>query len=265
MLVRDAEQEHCFDWSSLEVNQLGWAFFYADKDHEIMPVKAGYRAVLQFQVDGKIEDGGPRSDVISHNLRENANEGSTVLEVLKNLFADETFLPEGFTLAFGLKHLYPLPRPSNKRSYRAESPVARTSDYIFAHLKGDDAVLYRSLTLLGLCDPKVAVAFDPHKSLTGGSMSDAGIPDDVEIGGDIPKDSRASSYVYTSVNRYTKDMEETTAHRLISYHTSIGSNPITRDYHISEDPDDLFEAFGMILHPSLICESYSTTHSSNSV
>jgi hypothetical protein len=94
-----------FDWGSAieaqnDPNQLHWAAFYGDVDHQIEKVWFGARVTLTYLLR--------RGAGAAVHSREAAGEdqASRVREALRALLADPSFLPDGGTLGYPCCHLY---------------------------------------------------------------------------------------------------------------------------------------------------------------
>ncbi|KAK0454110.1 uncharacterized protein EV420DRAFT_1645339 [Desarmillaria tabescens] len=81
---------------------IAYVAFYSDVEHEVLPVTSGARITLTynlyFERAPRFFAAGPVPDA-KHTILKAA---------LKRLIEDETFLPDGGCLAFGLNHQYPL-------------------------------------------------------------------------------------------------------------------------------------------------------------
>ena len=99
---------------------LAYAAFFSDVDHEVDVVRAGYRIAVTYNL--YFGDARPKAPPSENSVR--------LRDELSALLADDTFLPDGGTLGFGLRHAYPL----EKRPGR----VNRLS-YLKTCLKGTDA------------------------------------------------------------------------------------------------------------------------------
>jgi Rps23 Pro-64 3,4-dihydroxylase Tpa1-like proline 4-hydroxylase len=111
---------------------IGYAAFFSDVEHEVSPVISGYRVTLTYNL--YFDDDGPVSaddSVSKHPLL--LNEGA-FREAFTALLENPEFLPEGGTLAFGLRHVYPIQDDLN---------------HVYDILKGSDAVVYQSVSALG--------------------------------------------------------------------------------------------------------------------
>jgi len=55
-ILRHGSMEHVLDWSvngrGEHANEFHWVFFYADVEHEVRPVKSGYRITISYDIHG---------------------------------------------------------------------------------------------------------------------------------------------------------------------------------------------------------------------
>jgi len=174
--------EHVMDWSingrGEHANELHWVFFYADVEHEVSPVKSGYRITISYDIHGthnpyrdvsrfdqtlwvqyqgeayeeeeqygtgKIPESPPHYDDPEHNQYKSALEKvdvawklNPIFRSLLDAFHNKAFLPNGGRLAFGLDHEYGLGG--------WQSPVKKF-DWC---LKGRDAAMFAAVKALGL-------------------------------------------------------------------------------------------------------------------
>ena len=114
-----------YDWGhqvlTPTTHAMAWAFLYSDCEHEVLPVKSGYRVSLAYDVFTKNEG------CIVDSRTE------PVVADLSKMIASPTFFPEGITLGFGCAHSY---------------PVRIKWDTKGRELKGLDRVLFNTLTQL---------------------------------------------------------------------------------------------------------------------
>jgi hypothetical protein len=116
---------------------ISYVAFFSDIEHEVAPVISGHRITLTYNL--YFDDDGPffaNDSVLGHlspPLTRASNE-NLFREAFNSLLANPEFLGDGGTLAFGLRHIYPI-KNSLKHLYNA--------------LKGSDAVVYQSVRALG--------------------------------------------------------------------------------------------------------------------
>ena len=179
--LRHESTEHVLDWSingrGEYVNELHWIFFYSDVEHEINPVKNGYRITISYNIYGnrklyhdvrstewedwdqyanedtdeyneddvgKITDSPPVYQDPEHERYKAALKEvditwklSPIFGGLINAFHNKSFLPNGGYLAFGLDHEYGF---SGHRR-----PIKRFDWF----LKGRDAAMFAAVKALG--------------------------------------------------------------------------------------------------------------------
>jgi hypothetical protein len=116
--------------------------FFSDVEHEVAPVIAGHRVTLTYNLyfdNGK--EPSSKDPVSEHlSLPRAANE-NPFRETFQGLLENPEFLPQGGTLAFGLRHVYPISIDPRK---------CRPLEHIYGTLKGSDAVVYQTARALGL-------------------------------------------------------------------------------------------------------------------
>jgi len=100
---------------------IGYAAFFSDIEHEVLPVTSGHRITLTYNL--YFDDNGP----VYPN-------GGAFHEAFKSLLENPEFLADGGTLAFGLRHVY---------------PIEKNLEHVYSVLKGSDAVVYQSVRALG--------------------------------------------------------------------------------------------------------------------
>ncbi len=139
LLVRHGDQEWTFD-PDLELTStnartpmFGYVALLKGVEHEVAPVISGHRVTLRYllyvDVDPPLPAMDPASGPFSLTVPERA-----FRESLEALLENPEFLPEGGTLGFGLRHIY---------------PVGSTIKHVYGLLKASDAVVYRSFRALG--------------------------------------------------------------------------------------------------------------------
>ena len=145
-VLRKSGEEMTFDWSTSGrkdyPHDLHWIFFYADIEHEILPVKTGYRLTVSYHIFGvrrpSIWQGSDSNDSEEDNGNLTLQCKLTPLfSTFISSYADPKFLPNGGRLAFGLDHEY---------GVAGKSRVKFLDDYY----KGKDAVLVSTLKAMGL-------------------------------------------------------------------------------------------------------------------
>ena len=143
LIIRHNGKEWTFDSakalsevSSSPQVHIGYATFFSDVEHEVKPVRSGYRVTITYNLHF-IDEGTERSPKAAKTY---SSYESDVTSALRSLLADITFLPNGGRLGFGLNYEYPIKlEPDEMHFFNKENPV----DFISRNLKGTDAVLMK--------------------------------------------------------------------------------------------------------------------------
>jgi hypothetical protein len=152
LLLRHRGQEWTFDSgealssaAAKDEPSIGYVAFFSDIEHEVTPVTSGHRITLTFNL--YFDDGGPVSpnDAVSEHLPTPTLPNQVRFrDAFTALLGNPEFLADGGTLAFGLRHVYPIKNDLN---------------HVYNILKGSDAVVYQSVLALGY-EPVLYVYFD---------------------------------------------------------------------------------------------------------
>lgn len=152
LVFRHQGREWTFD-SAAAVSQtstgnscLGYAAFFSDVEHEVLPVTSGYRITLTYNL--YYDDTTGLSQDMSARNTQNAFEAE-----LRRLLDDPQFMPNGGYLGFGLRHVYPLELAENFY------PKRRDLQHILRVLKGADSDVHRAALALGL-STRVHLAYE---------------------------------------------------------------------------------------------------------
>lgn len=148
LVLRHDGQEYTFD-SGLELSRvekpsIGYVAFYSDVEHEVTVVESGYRVSLTYNL--YVSDVTQKQDIpsVPSNPDSVIHNEYDLKQALSDLLNEETFLPEGGTIGFGLLHKYPVSK--------ADGSLAS----VLNCLKGSDAAIQRVCSSLGLVlKPKV--------------------------------------------------------------------------------------------------------------
>jgi len=137
-----------FDWgraiqAQKKPNQLHWAAFFGDVDHQIERIWSGARVTLTYLLR-RGAGGAPSHDAACEDL------APRVQEAWCALLADKSFLPEGGILAYPCCHLY----HQDARFQQKQSPITRQS---VTMLKGRDHLVTATALQAGL-----KVTFKPY-------------------------------------------------------------------------------------------------------
>jgi len=114
---------------------IGYVVFFGDVPHGVTPVKSGHCVTLTYELYlGDVEPvsgNGPASGDLIPCAGERA-----FRENFEALLENPEFLPDGGTLGFGMKHVYPIKDKDDVK-------------HVYDLLKGSDAVVYRGARALG--------------------------------------------------------------------------------------------------------------------
>jgi hypothetical protein len=140
LLLRHRNQEWTFDSGEAlaaaeDQPSIGYVAFFSDIEHEVTPVTSGHRITLTYNL--YFDDGGPVSpnDAVSeHLISPRLPNQVRFREAFAALLENPEFLADGGTLAFGLRHVY---------------PIKNDLSHVYKILKGSDAVVYQSVLALG--------------------------------------------------------------------------------------------------------------------
>ena len=128
LVTRHGDQEVVFDWSSLPdypMSEVCWAAFFSDVEHEILPVIAGHRLTLTYNLYAVQER--------LHSIPP----GNPFYNCLQTAIGTPHFMRDGSCLAFCCEHLYAFSLLNEKE--------------LLPHvLKGVDYLIFSSAKLLDL-------------------------------------------------------------------------------------------------------------------
>ena len=149
LLLRHRGHEWTFDsgqvLAAVDQPAIGYVAFFSDIEHEVAPVTSGHRVTLTYNLffdgDGPVSE----NDAVSKDLvpPETPNQKGFRKD-FKALLENPEFMADGGTLAFGLRHVY---------------PIKESLDHVYRVLKGSDAVVYQSLFNLGF-EPALYVYYE---------------------------------------------------------------------------------------------------------
>ena len=144
LFLRHRGQEWVFDSSreltALHQPSIGYVAFFSDVEHEVAPVISGHRVTLTYNLYfDNVDRPGPSKDSVSeHASLSPAVNKNAFRESFQATLENPEFLAYGGTLAFGLRHVYPI-------SDEAENPL----EPVYRALKGSDAIVYQTVRALG--------------------------------------------------------------------------------------------------------------------
>ena len=136
LLLRHRGHEWSFDsgeaLAAEDQPSIGYVAFFSDIEHEFTPVISGHRVTLTYNL--YFEDVGLVSakDAVPEHISP-PNKGA-FQEAFQALLENPEFMADGGTLAFGLRHVY---------------PINETLRPVYRILKGSDAVVYQGVRALG--------------------------------------------------------------------------------------------------------------------
>ena len=152
LLLRHHGEEWTFDSgealaSAAAKNEpsIGYVAFFSDIEHEVTPVTSGHRITLTYNL--YFDHGGPvtPNDAVSgHLISPRLPNQARFCDAFTALLGNPEFLADGGTLAFGLRHVYPIKDDLN---------------HVYNILKGSDAAVYQSVLALGY-EPVLYVYYD---------------------------------------------------------------------------------------------------------
>ena len=136
LLLRHRGQEWTFDSSkalaAADQPSIGYVAFFSDIEHEVTPVISGHRVTLTYNLYFGDDENVPENNVVSEHITPTNND--TFREAFTTLLKNPEFLADGGTLAFGLRHVY---------------PIKDDLKHVYSVLKGSDEAVYQSLKALG--------------------------------------------------------------------------------------------------------------------
>ena len=149
LFLRHHGHEWIFDsgkaLAAVDQPTIGYVAFFSDIEHEVAPVTSGHRITMTFNL--YFDDGGPVSEndaVSGHLIPPQLPNQEIFSEAFNALLGNPEFMADGGTLAFGLRHVY---------------PIEKNLKQVYNVLKGSDAVVYESMRTLGF-EPVLFVYYD---------------------------------------------------------------------------------------------------------
>jgi hypothetical protein len=146
LLLRHRGQEWVFESGQGLITAhepfINYVAFFSHVEHEVTQVMSGHRVTLTYNLyfdDGgrTVSSGGATSEHVSLPPAVNENAFRTAFQAL---LENPEFLEDGGTLAFGMRHVYPIPDAAEHAS---------PFEPIYGALKGSDAVVYQTAHALG--------------------------------------------------------------------------------------------------------------------
>ena len=172
-------QETIIDWGQKEADQIHWAAFYSDCEHEVLEVKSGHRITLTYNLYVRERVGG----IMRHKQSVDSDVCGLSSKV-KDLLRDPAFMTKGGMLGFYCQHAY----AHTNRDVSRHLPYA---------LKGVDAHIFSIFHHIGL-ETKIRPVMEgiPEEEFPDGDEEDEssfvpeepGTPDNMLD--EIPKDQQ---------------------------------------------------------------------------
>ena len=158
LFLRHHGHEWIFDSAkaleALDQPTIGYVAFFSDIEHEVAPVTSGHRITLTYNLYFDDDSGSAsENDAVSkHFIPPRLPNQEGFSEAFKALLGNPEFMADGGTLAFGLRHAY---------------PIKKSLKHVYNILKGSDAVVYQSMRALGF-DPVLYVYYDEDNDKDNG-------------------------------------------------------------------------------------------------
>ncbi|KAF7789980.1 hypothetical protein EIP86_000928 [Pleurotus ostreatoroseus] len=168
LIFRDGDKQWTFDSAEMvaaKAPALAYAAFFSDLDHEVIPVRAGYRVTVTYNLyfpNLATPNAIPPSVSVPFAFKSE----------LERMLADPTFLPDGGVLGFGFRRVYPV----------MKNPIVKVPlDYLKPYLKGNDANILHACDDLGLTSSIWAVYRDTFTVALSAVPSYIGTVEDYDI------------------------------------------------------------------------------------
>ncbi|KZV64358.1 hypothetical protein PENSPDRAFT_757294 [Peniophora sp. CONT] len=156
----------------------GYAAFYSDVEHEVLPVTSEYRVTVTYNLyfDDIEDDTQPMSTSAA------ADDDPAFASRLGRLLDDPLFLPQGGYLGFGLRHSYPL--QLTEEFY----PTEKGLQHLLDMLKGADASVLRAVRAAGL-STQLRAAYDTEMDSYDYGVHDITVLTTGVMGGEMTESS----------------------------------------------------------------------------
>ncbi|KAI1789981.1 hypothetical protein LXA43DRAFT_1095884 [Ganoderma leucocontextum] len=142
--------EWTFDSSALLAQQqrpsIAYVAFFSDTEHEVMPVTSGHRVTITYNLYYALAGASSTSSqpaCVPHQISTNEQ---SFKDALQAVLQDESFLPNGGNLMFGLRHQYPL-ATSYQPDLKEFTGVTKYRDKLAAKAQGKAAAKEALLAL----------------------------------------------------------------------------------------------------------------------
>lgn len=162
LVLRHRERGWTFDSSKMLLeprvpSSVAFVAFFSDVDHEVTPIVSGHRVTVTYNLYFQPVPGPQRTVTTASRLHQpSATNPSEVSDALDALLAHPTFLSNGGTLGFGLRHEYPLPKTWISGD---PNPLIALEGW----LKGGDAALLNVRRSRGL-HPVLRIMYEDNES-----------------------------------------------------------------------------------------------------
>ncbi|OCH89761.1 hypothetical protein OBBRIDRAFT_778099 [Obba rivulosa] len=145
LLLRHEGQEWSLDSASALSHAaspcVSYTAFFSDVEHEVKPVTSGYRVTVTYNLYFAADPDVTLAADLGPVARDPPANEVALKAALTRMLEDRSFLPEGGTLGFGLRHQYPFDK---------QRPYENDLGQLWKRLKGSDAMLLRVCEALGL-------------------------------------------------------------------------------------------------------------------
>ncbi|KAF5357327.1 hypothetical protein D9758_005965 [Tetrapyrgos nigripes] len=136
LILRHGGEEFVYDSAkelgSASTPSIGYVAFYSDVEHEVTPVTSGYRVTLTYNL--YLEDDTTNATT-SPSRQFSLPNSQSFRAAFSTMLSDNTFLPNGGLIGFGLTHQYPVRDRFGDIDYDVFQTVLDT-------LKGNDLMIY---------------------------------------------------------------------------------------------------------------------------
>ncbi|KAF5357328.1 hypothetical protein D9758_005963 [Tetrapyrgos nigripes] len=152
LILRHGGEEFVYDSAkelgSASTPSIGYVAFYSDVEHEVTPVSSGYRVTLTYNLYLEDDTTSPSRQISVPN-----SASQSFREALSTMLSDNTFLPNGGLIGFGLTHQYPVKDRFGDMDYRSCRPTPQNKEAVqkvLGILKGNDRMIYDTFKEFGL-------------------------------------------------------------------------------------------------------------------
>jgi len=161
LLLKHENNEWSFDdgtsLAAAREPSIGYVAFFGDVSHGVTPVKSGYCITLTYELYLGDAESVPGNGPASKDFVQHAHERA-FRENFEALLENPEFLPDGGTVGFGMRHVY---------------PIKDDIKHVYDLLKGSDSVVYRCARALGF-EPMLYMLYN-WKPPYGHSITEGGL------------------------------------------------------------------------------------------